>query len=490
MYIGGLDVGTTGCKLTVCKENGDFVYNSYKEYEANRCGGEHEIDAENIFNAVCHVISDTAKKYELKAIGVTTFGETFTALDKNDKPLMPSMLYTDPRGAEETKELCTRLGERTITDIAGVKPNSMYSIPKIMWIKKHKSEVYKNIRRIMLMEDYIVYMLTGIAQIDYSLAARTMGFDIRKKCWSEDIFKASGIDISLMSMPVKTGTVAGEIKPEIRERLGIDYTIQIVSGCHDQVAACVGAGVFTPGEAVDGTGTVECITPVFDSIPQSPEFYDKGYCAVPYVLDNTYVCYAFSFTGGASVKWFRDNFVKELSYSELDNSTGKEPTGILIMPHFAGAATPYMDSGSRATIIGLTLEHSRGDVYKAVMEGVTYEIMLNIDTLRKFGVTPQRLYATGGGAKSRVWLQIKADILNRQITALKAEEAGACGTCMLTATAIGIYKDLVSVKEAFVKLGETFIPDKEKTARYVQLYNAYKKIYIPAREIIRGTENE
>ncbi|MBQ7573204.1 MAG: carbohydrate kinase [Clostridia bacterium] len=490
MYIGGLDVGTTGCKLTVCKENGDFVYNSYQEYEANRCGGEHEIDAENIFNAVCHVISDTAKKYELKAIGVTTFGETFTALDKNDKPLMPSMLYTDPRGAEETKELCNRLGERTVTDIAGVKPNSMYSIPKIMWIKKYKSEVYKNICRIMLMEDYIVYMLTGIAQIDYSLAARTMGFDIRKKCWSEDIFKAAGVDVSLMSMPVKTGTVAGEIKPEIRERLGIDYTIQIVSGCHDQVAACVGAGVFTPGEAVDGTGTVECITPVFDSIPKSPEFYDKGYCAVPYVFDNTYVCYAFSFTGGAAVKWFRDNFGKELSYSELDNSTGKEPTGILIMPHFAGAATPYMDSGSRATIIGLTLEHSRGDVYKAVMEGVTYEIMLNIDTLRKFGVTPQSLYATGGGAKSRAWLQIKADILNRQITALKAEEAGACGTCMLTATAIGIYKDLVSAKEAFVKLGETFIPNKEKTARYGQLYNAYKKIYIPVREIIRGTENE
>lgn len=490
MYIGGLDVGTTGCKLTVCKENGDFVYNSYKEYEANRYGGEHEIDAENIFNAVCHVISDTAKKYELKAIGVTTFGETFTALDKNDKPLMPSMLYTDPRGAEETKELCNRLGERAVTDIAGVKPNSMYSIPKIMWIKKNKSEVYKNIRRIMLMEDYIVYMLTGIAQIDYSLAARTMGFDIRKKCWSEDIFGAAGIDISLMSAPVKTGTVAGEIKPEIRERLSIDYTIQIVSGCHDQVAACVGAGAFTPGEAVDGTGTVECITPVFDSIPKSPEFYDKGYCAVPYVFDNTYVCYAFSFTGGAAVKWFRDNFGKELSYSELDNSTGKEPTGILIMPHFAGAATPYMDSGSKATIIGLTLEHNRGDVYKAVMEGVTYEIMLNIDALRKFGVTPQRLYATGGGAKSRAWLQIKADILNREITALKAEEAGACGTCMLTAVAVGLYKDLVSAKEAFVKLGETFIPDKEKMARYGQLYNAYKKIYIPVREIVRGTENE
>ena len=490
MYIGGLDVGTTGCKLTVCDEKGEFVYNSYKEYEANRCGGEHEIDAERIFDAVCEVIGDTAAKYGIKAIGVTTFGETFVALDGNDKVLLPSMLYTDPRGGEETKELCEKLGEQTIISIAGVKPNRMYSIPKIMWIKKHKPEVYKNIRRIMLMEDYIVYMLTGTAQIDYSLAARIMGLDIRKKQWSNEIFSAAGIDVSLMSEPVRTGTLAGEVKPELAKRLGIEYRIQIVSGCHDQVAACIGAGVFAPGEAVDGTGTVECITPVFDSIPEQAEFYDKGYCAVPYVFDGTYVCYAFSFTGGAAVKWFRDNFGGERSYKELDDSAGQEPTGILIMPHFAGAATPYMDSGSKASVIGLTLEHTAGDIYKAVMEGVTYEIMLNIRELEAFGVKPQKLYATGGGARSRMWLQIKADILNRQIIALKAEEAGACGTCMLAATAIGIYKDLVSAKQAFVREGDTFLPDKEKTPRYEQLFDAYTRIYRPVRGIIKEADNE
>ena len=490
MYIGGLDVGTTGCKLTVCDDKGEYIYNSYKEYEANRCGGEHEIDAESIFDAVCDVINDTATKYELKAIGVTTFGETFTALDENDRPLLPSMLYTDPRGNEETKELCEKLGERSIIDIAGVKPNSMYSIPKIMWIKKHKPEVYKNIRRILLMEDYIVYMLTGTAQIDYSLAARTMGLDIRKKCWSKEIFEAAGIDTSLMSVPVRAGTLAGAVKPELARRLGIGCETQIVNGCHDQVAACIGSGVFAPGEAVDGTGTVECITPVFDSIPNRAEFYDKGYCTVPYVFDDTYVCYAFSFTGGAAVKWFRDNFGKDRTYQELDESAGEEPTGILIMPHFAGAATPYMDSGSKASIIGLTLEHTEGDIYKAVMEGVTYEIMLNIRELEKFGVKPQRLYATGGGARSRAWLRIKADILNRPITALKSEEAGACGTCMLAAVAVGIYKDLKEAKRAYVKKGETFTPDTDKAERYKQLYGAYVKIYKPVREIIKEANNE
>ena len=248
--------------------------------------------------------------------------------------------------------------------------------------------------------------------------------------------------------------------------------------------------MFAPGEAVDGTGTVECITPVFESIPNRAEFYDKGYCAVPYVFDDTYVCYAFSFTGGAAVKWFRDNFGKERSYQELDESAGEEPTGILIMPHFAGAATPYMDSGSRAAIIGLTLEHTAGDIYKAVMEGVTYEIMHNIHELESFGVNPQKLYAVGGGARSRAWLRIKADILNRPVTALKAEEAGACGTCMLAAVAVGIYTDLKDAKRTFVKEGETFSPEAKKTGRYKQLYGAYKKIYKPVREIVKEICNE
>ena len=136
MFLGGLDVGTTGCKLSVYDDKGGFVYNSYKEYEVSRTSGEHEIDAQNIFDAVCKVLKDVAQKYELEAMGVTTFGETFTVLDENDNVLLPSMLYTDPRGGEECKELCEILGEKRLTYISGVKPHQMYSLPKIMWIKK------------------------------------------------------------------------------------------------------------------------------------------------------------------------------------------------------------------------------------------------------------------------------------------------------------------------------------------------------------------
>lgn len=490
MLIGGLDVGTTGCKLTTYDDKGKFIYNSYKEYEVSRQGGEHEIDAAAVFAAVCEVIRDTVQKHRISAIGVTTFGETFVALDENDNVLLPSMLYTDPRGEDECKYLCDVLGEDKIIHIAGVKPHQMYSLPKIMWIKNNRPEIFAKIRRIMLIEDYIVYKLCREACIDYSLAARTMAFDIRNKCWSDEILNCAEIDKNLLSTPVPAFNVAGELSANIAAELGIDFSIKIINGAHDQVAAAVGSGVFEVGQAVDGTGTVECVTPVFDKIPENDILYDEGYSVVPYVFDGTYVCYALSFTGGAVIKWFRDNMGGGKTYAELDSSVKDAPTGILVMPHFAGAANPYMDNGSKATMVGITLEHTNADIYKALMEGVTYEIMTNIEHLESFGIKPGKLYATGGGASSDVWLQIKADILNRPVTALSAKEAGACGTCMMAGVAIGLYKDLYEAKEYFVKEKKSFTPNPANVKEYQKYYHAYKKIYNAVRPIINEIHTE
>ncbi len=490
MIIGGIDVGTTGCKLTAYDDKGTLVCDFYKAYEVSRKSGEHEIDAEIIFESVCDVIKNVSNKCELSAIGVTTFGETFVMLDENDNVLLPSMLYTDPRGEEECKKLCDVLGESRLIEISGVKPHQMYSLPKVMWIKNNRPDIFEKTKRILLMEDYIVYKLSGCASIDYSLAARTLGFDIRKKCWSDEIFNAAGIDKNLFSKPVAAFNVAGDLKENIAKSLGITSNIKIVNGAHDQVAAAVGAGVFEVGQAVDGTGTVECVTPVFDNIPENKKLYDEGYSVVPYVFDGTYVCYALSFTGGAVIKWFRDNFAENKSYKELDASVKEEPSGIIVMPHFAGAANPYMDNGSKAAILGLTLEHTDADLYKALMEGVTYEIMTNIEHLETFGITPKKLYATGGGASSDVWLQIKADILNRSITSLDAKEVGACGTCMMVGVAMGIYKNLYEAKEFFVKEKKTYTPCADNVEKYKKYYTAYKNIYRAIRPIISEVENE
>lgn len=486
MKIGGIDVGTTGAKLTVYSEKGELLNKAYVTYEVLRNTGEHEIDGSVIFDGVKAVIKETTEKIgNIDAIGITSFGESFVMLDKDDNVLMPSMLYTDPRGTEEAESF----NAETVMKIAGVKPHAMYSLPKIMWIKKNRPEIYEKADKILLFEDFIVYMLSGKAQIDYSLAARVMGFDIKNLAWSDELFSFAGVDKGKMSTPVPSGSVVGPIKAEIGKELGLFGTV-IVNGCHDQVASATGAGAFDAGVAVDGTGTVECVTPIFDKIPENKQLYDDAYSVVPYIEKGKYVCYALSFTGGAAVKWFRDNFAKEMSYKEMDSLIDNTPGSVLVLPHFAGAANPYMDSYSKAAFVGVTLETTKADMYKAIMEGVTYEMLLNLKHLEAAGISPKKLYATGGGASSKVWLQMKANILGVPIVALDAPEVGTAGTIMLTGVALGAFKDIKAAAAVMVKEKETFYPDENLHSQHQKIYKRYEKLYEAVRPIIMEAENE
>ncbi len=472
VHIGGLDIGTTGCKISIYNEKGEFIHKAYSEYESIRNSEIQEIDAADVWESVKKVLYEAKNTVsEIDTIGVTSFGESFVLLDKDDNILLPSMLYTDKRGIKEAQQF----DSETVMNIAGTKPHGMYSLPKLMWIKENLPEVYEKTEKVFLFEDFIIYKLTGKRQIDYSLAARTMGFDIENKCWSEELFSVAGIDIEKMSEPVCGGNIVGKA---ILNGFSNTY---IINGCHDQLAAVIGAGVFEEGSAIDGTGTVECIVPVFNKIPESKEFFDDGYPVVPHIFDGKYICYALSYTGGAALKWYRDTFSSDKSYKELDSEVGEEPTGILIMPHFAGAANPYMDENSKAIISGLTLGTTKADLYKAFMEGVTYEILLNLDRISEENITVKKLYATGGGASSKVWLQIKADILGREITALDTAEAGAVGTVMLSSVALGSCKDMYEARDIFVKERKTYYPDKEKNKKYRAIYERYKKIYGSAK---------
>ena len=201
MTVGGLDIGTSGCKIALYNENAELLDTYYTEYGVSRKNGRHEIDFCDVRSGVLSLLRQAAEKHRIDALGVTSFGETFALLDENDNILAPSMLYTDPRGAEECRLLCEALGEEHISALTGTRPHPMYSISKIMWLKNNLPDAFKRAKRILLGEDYIVYLLTGRAQIDYSLAARTGAFDIRNKCWCEEIFKAAGVDISQEVMP-------------------------------------------------------------------------------------------------------------------------------------------------------------------------------------------------------------------------------------------------------------------------------------------------
>ena len=486
MKIAGLDIGTTGCKLTVFDENGDQLGKAYRDYPVRRAVSGHETDISAMMESVFAVIGEMAARYpDIAGIGVTSFGETFVMTDGAGEPLHNAMLYTDPRGAEECAELIRKLGADHIAEVTGLAPHEMYSIAKMMWIKRRQPEVFAAAKRIHLIEDFVVWHLTHKAQIDYSLATRTMAFDIRTLTWSREIFDAAGIDVSLMSEPVPTGTRAGNITPEAARKTGLSKGCVIVSVSHDQVAAAVGAGAFDGSVAVDGAGTVECLTPIYDSLPDIDVMKKGFFSVVPYVIPGKYVAYAFSYTGGALIQWAMETFGKGETNASMEQAYGRdEPTGLLVLPHFAGAATPYMDTGSKGAILGLTTATTAAEIYRACMEGVACEMRLNYEALSKSGIHFTRLNATGGGAKSRVWMQMKADILNLPITALKTADVGTVGSAMLTGIAVGLFRDLDDAAARMVQEMETYAPRAEMHEKYMKIYERYRAVYSAVRPLM------
>lgn len=486
MIIGGLDVGTTGCKIALFDGKANLIKTYYSEYDAKHAGGNHEIDFADVKAGVLSLLKTAAADYRITALGVTSFGETFAMLDEDDNILAPSMLYTDPRGKAECDAITAAIGEDKLTLLTGVKPHTMYSIAKIAWWKNNRPDLFSRCKRILLGEDFIVYTLSGVAQIDYALAARTAAFDIEKKIWIDEVFAAAGVDSSIMSKPVPAGSIAGDLRDELKIALGIDYDITIVNGAHDQVAAMIGAGVFSTDQAMDGTGTVECIPVILEKKPLDLDFYSGGYSVVPY-LDGKFAVYALSFTGGATLKWFRDNFAEleraecekkgKNVYAELDSRVKDGPSGILVLPHFAGAATPYMDNDSKAAFVGVTLETDKIDIYKALMEGTSYEMLLNFNTMKKLTGEISEIRATGGGATSDVWLQIKSDILGVSITALSGKEIGAAGTAALAGAAIGAYESLESAVSVSGAVRKVFTPNDKNRSAYAELYKKYAGLY-------------
>lgn len=478
--IAGLDVGTTGCKLVVFDLNGNQLYCSYRSYKTIRKDNKQEIDPLVLFEAVKSVLEDCSSKYEITAIGVDSFGEAMLLLDENDTPLGNIILQGDIRGQIEANELVNTLGKEKIESITALEPNYNFGLCKVMWVKKNKPELFAKTKRILMIEDFVIYMLTGNAVIDYSLAVRSLAFDINKLDWSDEILKAVGLNKSLFSKPQPLLKPAGFIKESIKNELNIKNNIIIAPSGHDQISVAIGTGIDNIDKAVDGAGTVECITPIFKEPINYKEMITNHLGIAPFF--DYYTTYAYSYCCGCLIDWFRETFLhnveKEHEFEILEKDFTIGPTNILVLPHFAGAAVPYMDPKSRGMIVGLSLENSLSNIYQSFLEGVAYEMRINMEILEKCNIKPNILVATGGGSNSKKWLQIKANILNKTIYVSADKEAGCKGGAIIAGIISGFFKDLKDGMNKMVKYKEIIKPNFEIVALYDKQFNKYKKLYI------------
>lgn len=483
-----IDVGTTKCKCQLFDNEGGILEYLSNEYEFKKISNEIYVDVLAIIDNVEKMISEIAKKHAFDSIAISSFGESFVLLDERDNILFYPMIYTDVRGEEQASKINELVGDQKLFDVTGVTAHSMYSISKLLWIKDHHPDLYKKADKVLLIGDYLGYLLTGKRVIDYALASRTGAFDIQNKVFSKEILGALDVTDTFFSTPLSTGSIVGELSSSVKERLGIKGNPVLVLGSHDQICSALGAGVIDDTTAVDGMGTVECIVVPFSVKPNDIKMARQGYPVVPFIND-LYCTYILNYSCGSAVGWLNKNVMhgfkgdKQDFFAYVENGVTYEPTKILTLPYFGGASTPYQDMNVKGAFINLTTQTTDVELYQAIIEGATMEMKLNGEVVEEYGVKILELTATGGCSNSKKWMQLKADVQGVPVKTLRSSEGGLCGLAMLQATALGSVLDIASAKEIFVQYASEFTPNKERGALYIQKYKKYKKLYHAIKEI-------
>lgn len=489
MALMGLDLGTTGVKSTITDNEGNVLSAAYQEYQTETPKeGEYELDPEIVWQSSLKVIKESKSfvKEDVLAISVSSFGEAFVAVDESGKPLMKTMLQTDSRGKDELKELLENISEEQIREKTGLNPAVTFAVPKIMWIKKNRPEIYNKTHLILLYGAYILYRLGGVAAIDYTLADRSLAFNVTTNDWDDDILSAAGIDKTKLPNAYRLGTIVGSIKPQLAEELGINQSMKLVTGAHDQICVSIGAGAINEGDCTNGMGSVDNLSPVFTDTSKLKENAKKNYPTIPYMNDK-FTTVSYIYDGGTSLKWFRDAFGgEEVSaanlagvsvYDIFNKYIAKKPTNLLVLPHFSGAAVPYFDEDSRGMIMGISGGTRKGDIYRALMEGVAFEQRVNMNNMEQGNIHIKKLLATGGGSRSDTWLQIKADILNTEVHRIHMKESGTLGVIIMAGVAVGLFDSFESAMDKLVTTDKVFKPIPENVEFYNKQFMKYEELY-------------
>lgn len=483
----GIDVGTTGSKAAAIDQNGNVRAQAHGEYPAVRNSqGYAEIDPQAVWETVRTVIASAAAQAgePVKAIAVASLGESFVALDKNGNILRNSMLYADVRGTDEIKDILAKFDEQVLYGTTGMPVNAMYTLNKLLWVKKHEPALYARIDKLFLFGDYIYYLLSGERCIDYSLASRTQFFDVMNHCWADRVLEAFDIDASMLSVPVAPGSLIGKVSASVAAELNLPDGVLLIAGAHDQVCAALGSGVLARGECVDGIGTSECITAMLNGLDQREFMRRNNFCIEPYAIAGEYVTLAFNASGASILGWFCGQFMQtqgkvcgQSDFNVIEGECPAGPTDLFVLPHFSGSGTPHMDPYSTGAILGLRLSTSRGEIYKAFIEGLCFEMMFNAELLKSVGTSITAITCVGGASRSDTLLQVKADIMGIPVKRLNQKESGAMALAMLCATACGDFAGLDEAAQKMVKIDKRFYPNPRYHQLYLERFNTYKNIY-------------
>lgn len=488
-----VDLGTTSIKQALIDENGKIMAISTREYElltphVSWVECPEETYWEAFKSGLAELLETSGVRGEsIAALGISAQGETLFFLDENMKPLRNAIVWMDNRAGAQAEAQRERFGDELCYRRTGqVQFDPCWPAAKVMWVRDNEPEVFKRTRKIVLIEDWLIYRLTGKLVSEGSLLCSTLYWDITTKTYWKDMLDFIGIDESYLPQILEPGTAVASVTPEAAARTGLSANTIVCTGALDQAAGAIGVGNIREGILSENIGAALAICAPMNTVRFDPNrVMPLHYFGIP----DMYMLHTFT-TGGMAVKWFRDAFCSEertvaeasgrSAYGVMDDEAAQVAPGcdgLVALPHLGGSMAPDVDPNAKGAFAGFTLKHTKAHFCRAIMESIGYIIRRNIDALGDMGLKFDELRSLGGGSKSPVWNQIKADIIHTPLVTTHSREAACLGAAILAGTAVGIFPDVEGAVEAFVKQKERFEPDPENAGVYDRNYELYKRLF-------------
>lgn len=484
LYYIGIDLGTSAVKLLLMEGNGKIVRVTSREYPLYfPHPGWSQQNPEDWYkqsmDGLCELLDGIDKS---QVAGISFGGQMhgLVVLDENDQVIRPAILWNDGRTFRENDYLNQVIGKEKLSEYTANISFTGFTAPKILWMKNNEPENFARIKKIMLPKDYLAYRLTGVHCTDVSDASGMLLFDVKNRCWSEEMCEICGVHKEQLAKVYESYETVGTLLPEIAQNLGLPETVKVAAGAGDNAAAAVGTGTVGNGQCNISLGTSGTI---FISSDQFAVDKNNALHAFAHA-DGHYHLMGCMLSAASCNKWWMDEIIGTKDYgTEQAAITKLGENHVYFLPYLMGERSPHNDPDARGTFIGMTMDTSRADMTQAVLEGVAFALRDSFEIAKSLGIQINRTKICGGGAKSLLWKKIIANVLNVKVDVPETEEGPGYGAAILAAVACSEYASVEEAAQKLLKVVDTVEPDAELAAKYEKRYAQFKQIYPTVKEL-------
>jgi xylulokinase len=455
--------------------------------------GWAEQDPQDWWRAACRAIPQCLQKGrtgadEIRGIGLTGQMHGLVLLDGNGVVLRPSIIWCDQRTEEQCRIITEKIGAERLIELTANPALTGFTLPKIVWVQQNEPHIWSRARHILLPKDYLRFRLSGVHAIDVADASGTLMFDVVNRRWSAEMLEAAGIRESMLPKVFESPEITAQVTEDAARVTGLRAGTPIVAGAGDQAAGAVGMGIVRPGAVSATIGTSGVVFAATSKPVLEPKGRIHTFC---HAIPGRWHVMGVTQGAGLSLRWFRDQFGAGRedgrdAYVRLSSEAEKTPAGadgLYWTPYLMGERTPHLDPNARGALVGITAQHTRAHIVRAIMEGVAFSLRDTLTLFNEIGVPTNSIRLSGGGARSPLWRQIQADVYGMPVEIIEADEGGAFGAGLLAGVGTGVWDSVETACDTAVRVGRKIPPIEKNSALMEKQYAEFRKLYPALRNI-------